>query len=582
MKANTAFDDLAQAIASTICDDFTEYNAEFRAITRRARTRFETRDWKGSQRDAVERIELYDIIVRRSTLELKLRLGHLCKNKILWNKTKAAYLERVKQFPDSDFYKTFFGSIARGIFETIGIDRDVESLAVDFEPAIRGSGALQAEAYIYRNSKQDLMRRILTDFAFSVPYRDIDADIDFITGEVKEFRRRNHFTAMIERVEIIRPVFHQLTRAYLVGRAIAKDITLPFIISLQNTQQEISVDAVMMTQNEAGILFSFTRSYFHVDLERVSDAVEFLRSIMPGKSPGELYTVLGRAKQGKLVRYRNLLGHLKKSNDRFVHAPGDKGLVMVVFTLPSYDIVIKLIRDRFQPPKTASRQDVLDKYQLVFKHDRAGRLIDAQEFRYLSFDKDRFSEELLDELLQETAESIRLVGDQVILKHCYIERRLTPLNLYLRQADPVAAQKVIYDYGQAIRDLALSNIFPGDLLIKNFGVTRYGRVIFYDYDELCMVTDCNFREMPQPRTMEDEMRSETWFYVAENDVFPEQFISFLGFDKELECFFLEWHGEILTARYWRGLQSRHRMGQVLDVLPYHRYPVNPAWEPCRT
>ncbi|MCI0653512.1 MAG: bifunctional isocitrate dehydrogenase kinase/phosphatase [Methylococcaceae bacterium] len=576
MKPDTAFDELARAIASTICDDFTEYNTEFRAITRRARTRFETRDWKGSQRDAVERIELYDITVKRSTLELKLRLGHLCKNKTLWIKTKAAYAERVNHFPDSDFYKTFFGSIARGIFETIGIDRDVESLAVDFEPAARQSGALKAEAYIYRNSKQDLFRRILTDFSFSVPYRNIDADIEFLTREVKEYRRRNNFTGTIDRVEIIRPVFHQLTRAYLVGRLIGQDITLPFILSLENTTDGIAVDAVMMTQNEAGILFSFTRSYFHVDLERVSDAVEFLRSIMPGKAAGELYTVLGRAKQGKLVRYRNLLNHLRKSHDCFVHAPGDKGLVMVVFTLPSYDIVVKLIRDRFAPPKTSSRQDVLDKYQLVFKHDRAGRLIDAQEFRYLSFKKDRFCEELLDELIHETAESIRIVDDNVILKHCYIERRLTPLNLYLQKADPVAAQKVVYDYGQAIRDLALCNIFPGDLLIKNFGVTRYGRVIFYDYDELCMVTDCNFREIPPPQSMEDEMRSETWFYVADNDVFPEQFIAFLGFGKELDSFFLEWHGEILTARYWRDLQTRHRMGQVLDVLPYHRYPVNPV------
>jgi len=328
-----------------------------------------------------------------------------------------------------------------------------------------------------------------------------------------------------------------------------------------------------MSQNAAHILFSFTRSYFHADIENVSDAVVFLKSIMPDKPSGELYTVLGRAKQGKTIRYRNLLKHLDNSTDCFVHAPGDKGLVMVVFALPSYDIVIKIIRDRFAYPKTTSRQDVLNKYKLVFEHDRAGRLIDAQEFRYLSFDKSRFSEPLLEELLTDTADTTKLDGDKIIFNHCYIERRLTPLNIYLQEANSSDTHKIVYDYGQAIRDLALSNIFPGDLLIKNFGVTRYGRVIFYDYDELCMVTDCNFREMPPPQTLEDEMRSESWFYVADNDVFPEQFISFLGFGADLKKFFLKWHSDSLTARYWRDLQTQHRMGRVLDVLPYHRNPI---------
>ncbi|MGR9105849.1 MAG: bifunctional isocitrate dehydrogenase kinase/phosphatase [Gammaproteobacteria bacterium] len=574
MTAYAAFNELAKEVAATICEDFSDYNTEFRAITRRARQRFESRDWKGSQRDAVERIELYDITVKRTRGEIQRRLGHLYRNKTLWAKIKASYANLIGAFPDSEFYKTFFSSITRGVFETVGVDRDVEFLALDFEPAPQPAEPLKAESYVYKKSQKDLFRAVLLDFSFAVPYRDLDADIEFIAREVKTYREQNKFNGEIDRLEMIKPVFHQLTRAYLVGRLVGKEITLPFLISLKNTEEGIVVDAVMMTLNEASILFSFTRSYFHVDLERVSEAVGFLRTIMPGKSAGELYTVLGRAKQGKTVRYRNLLDHLKKSRDTFVHAPGDKGLVMVVFTLPSYDIVIKIIRDRFAPPKTSSRQDVLDKYQLVFKHDRAGRLIDAQEFRYLAFDRDRFSEGLLEELANETKETTRFVDGQVIFKHCYIERRLTPLNLYLQQTDPLAAQKVVYDYGQAIRDLALSNIFPGDLLIKNFGVTRYGRVIFYDYDELCMVTDCNFREMPPPQSIDDEMRSETWFYVADNDVFPEQFISFLGFGKELESFFMEWHAEILTARYWRELQTRHRMGQVLDVLPYHRYPVD--------
>ena len=295
------------------------------------------------------------------------------------------------------------------------------------------------------------------------------------------------------------------------------------------------------------MLISYTRSYFHVDLKTVGNAVVYLKSLLPHKTVGELYTVLGRAKQGKTDRYRSLLQHLDKTDDCFFLAPGEKGLVMIVFTLQQYDIVIKIIRDRFAPPKDISRKDVMARYQQVFEHDRAGRLADAQEFRYLEFDMDRFDLALLEELNSEAKQNILLEKDKIIFKHCYIERKLVPLNLYLQQAKRADAERKVYDYGQAIRELALSNIFPGDLLLKNFGVTIHGRVIFYDYDELCMVTDCNFRDLPIARTDEDEMRADAWFFVAGNDIFPEQFISFLGLEPYLRDFFLHWHQEILTA-----------------------------------
>ena len=573
MIEDPSFIELAREIASTISNDFSEYNSEFRRITQRARSRFENRDWKGSQRDAVERIELYDIAVSRTATEIKLRLGYLCNNKSLWTLTKSSFAEIIKNYHDSEFCKTFFSSITRKLFETIGVDKDVEFTAVEFAVTPRPTKPIPSKTYELGNSQQDLFREILTDFEFSAPYINIEEDIRYICNEVNAFRAHWNIQKDIQRIEIVTPVFHQLTRAYLIGKLHGDGCTLPLIISLKNTAPGVAVDAVMLTKNEASILFSFTRSYFHVDLERVGDAVGYLAPIMRRKTAGELYTVLGRAKQGKTDRYRSLLEHLKNSNDCFEHAPGDKGLVMLVFSLPSYDIVIKVIRDHFAYPKTTSRQDVLDKYQLVFEHDRAGRLIDAQEFRYLTIARNRFAPGLLDELLSETSESVRVDGEHVILDHCYIERRLTPLNLYLQQANISDAKKIVYDYGQAVRDLALSNIFPGDLLLKNFGVTRYGRVIFYDYDELCMVTDCNFRDLPPPQTLEDEMSAETWFYVGENDVFPEQFISFLGFDEELKQFFLDWHSEILTASYWRTLQTQHRLGKVIDVLPYHRYPI---------
>jgi isocitrate dehydrogenase kinase/phosphatase len=290
----------------------------------------------------------------------------------------------------------------------------------------------------------------------------------------------------------------------------------------------------------------------------------------------ELFTVLGRAKQGKTERYRELMRNLEQTSDLFEHAAGERGLVMVCFTLPSFDVVFKVIRDRFAYPKTVLRDEVMAKYRLVFIHDRAGRLVDAQEFRRLRFPRARFSAQLLEELQQETSQTVHEDGPDLVFDHMYIERRMTPLNLYLRNAPAPAAEQAVLDYGQCIRDLACTNIFPGDLLLKNFGVTRHGRVIFYDYDELCQVTDCNFRDVPQATNEDDELRGEAWFYVAENDVFPETFLRFLAFDDAQREALMRVHSEILTAAFWRNVQLRIREGEVVEVLPYHPHRVRVA------
>jgi isocitrate dehydrogenase kinase/phosphatase len=367
-----------------------------------------------------------------------------------------------------------------------------------------------------------------------------------------------------------------MSRAYLVGRLLGEGFQLPLVVALRNTERGLLVDAVMLRESDVSILFSFTRSYFHVDLERVGDAVCFLRNLMPRKPVSELFTVLGRAKQGKTERFREIFRHLEATDDRFVVAPGEKGLVMACFTLASFDVVFKVIRDRFPMVKNVLREEVMAKYDMVFRHDRAGRLVDAQEFKQVRFPRHRFDAEVLRELLGECALSAHEEGDDLILGLVYIERKLTPLNLYLKSATPEQAELAVIEYGQAIRELAYTNIFAGDLLLKNFGVTRHGRVIFYDYDELCPVTDCRFRDLPQARDDEDELRADPWFQVNDNDVFPETFIRFLPFDPRLKAVFLDKHGVLLEADWWRQLQARLREGDMVEVLPYHPHRVRVA------
>ncbi len=566
--------ELARRTAAEIFAAFEDYNQTFRAITRRAERRFVEREWQLGQRDAVERIELYDRRVERCLADLVGRLGRHIAEEGTWREIKAEFARLIATCPDRKFDATFFNSLTRKVFKTVGLNRDVEFATVADEEGESNTPPRPGELPVrVATGGPDLIpavEQLLAVAPWARRYADAGATAGYVAGEIAAVLAARSLPVSGLRLEVLAPVFYRATRAFLVGRVAGADWNLPLVLAFAHPDEGVVADAVMMSEYEVRPLFGFSRSYFHADLPAVEPAVQYLSSIMPGKPLDEIYTVLGRAKQGKTERYRSLFRHLARSTDNFVHAEGIRGLVMVVFTLGSSQLVFKVIRDRFPEPKTASRDEVMAKYQFVFQHDRVGRLVDAQEFRRLTFPRARFAPELLNELLTEAAGTCRVDGDDLIIEHCYLERRLRPLDVYLRQSEPEAARRAIRDYGQAIRDLALSNVFPGDLLLKNFGVSRHGRVVFYDYDELCLVTECNFRDLPTARDDEDEMRDEPWFYVGPNDVFPEQFLEFLGLRGELRAEFLEHHGELLTADYWRELKAAHLAERHLEVVPYTR------------
>jgi len=548
-----------------IYDGFIHYNAVFHRITRRARTRFEKRDWQGHQQDIVDRVDLYEKSVRRIVLELRRHLGTRVKDRELWNAIRSYFGRRLEKVPDAGFIKTFFNSVTRRIFGTVGIDTKLEFVSVDLYADIELVYSLNLKRYPFWGSTEKIFAAILNDFSFRVPYADsIHDDIgQFVEAR---FSRKNEYL----RFEFIDSFFYQSARAYLIGRVVTHKDVSPIVIAFKNTDKGIIIDAVLTSEVEVSIVFSYTRSYYFADPNSVVGAVHFIHSILPKKPIDELYTVLGRLRQGKTERHRIFTEHLKSTSDQFVHTDGDEGLVMIVFTLPSYDLVFKIIRDKFGYPKTITRSEVIEKYKLVSKHDRAGRLIDTQEFLNLKFPIKRFSKELLDELIQDASNTVEIIDDNLLIKHVYIERRVRPLNLYINEVSREKAELAILDYGQALKDLARTNIFPGDLLLKNFGVTRHSRILFYDYDEVSLITECNFRDIPQASDDIDEMRSESWYFVGAHDMFPEEFIKFLSMDEELRSLFLVVHGELLTAEYWREIQAMHRSGKVSLVVPYDR------------
>jgi isocitrate dehydrogenase kinase/phosphatase len=565
---NTPDPELALRAATLIRDRFADYNARFRSVTRRARQRFETRDWAGARLDAVGRIELYDRCAGETMEALAGLLGPAANDRGLWNRIRDTYAELVAGLLDQELNKTFFNTLSRRSHRIRGVQPDIEFVALDIEPTDRISHPVARFGYAGSQDLAALFERVLADFRFGVPYAHPRACAERIADCLRQ--RLAHFgEPPVLALELLQTVFYRERRAYLVGRVFGASRFSPVVIALTHEDAGIVADAVLTERESLAVLFGYTRSYFHADLETVGDAVVFLRTLLPAKPIDELYTVLGRAKQGKTERYRHFLRHLEqRPEERFVHADGERGMVMAVFTLPSYPLVFKLIRDRFAYPKTIGREEVRAKYDLVFRHDRVGRLVDAQEFRYLRFPLAQFAPVLLDELLGECTESVYREGEDLVVAHCYLERRLRPMNLYLREAEPDAARRAIVDYGQSIKDLARSNIFPGDLLMKNFGISRTGRAIFYDYDELCLVTECRFRAMPRARTDEEELAHGAWFHVGEHDVFPEQFPRFLGLDEGLLSALLAAHGDIFDVSWWQDVQARVQAGGFADVPPY--------------
>jgi isocitrate dehydrogenase kinase/phosphatase len=550
--------------AAIVREAYEAYREGFRAFTVRARVHFEAGDWLAAQRDSAERLDLYGACLAPALGRLHDGLGERFHERAVWRAVNRGYAHGLPGRPDAELAETFFNSVTRRVFATAGVDPAIEFVhpaAAEPLPALFGSVTRTCPR---RQDTAGLVARLLDHHRFACGYEDLGRDATRIARALDAAD-----PTRVHALETARPLFFRNKGAYVVGRVLrAGGRAHPIVVALANPHGRVVADAVLLTEDEASIVFSFTRSYFFVDTDRPRELVGFLRSLMPRKPVSELYDAIGHNKHGKTELYRALLAHIETSDDRFEVAAGQRGMVMAVFTLPSWDLVFKVIRDRFPPPKTATRREVMRKYELVFRHDRAGRLVDAREFEHLKFDRRRFSADLLAELSAEAAGSVAIGDDSVVLQHLYTERRLRPLDLYLREATPAEGRVAILDYGESIRDLARSNIFPGDMLLKNFGVTRHGRVVFYDYDELAVLTDCRFREVPRALYDDEETSGEPWFFVGENDVFPEEFLPFLGLSGEPREAFLARHADLLGVAFWTAMQEEHCAGRVPDIFPY--------------
>ncbi len=559
---------LAALCAEETRNAFRDYEERFDEITRRAAVRFLGRDWQGSYDDASERLRLYSKVLDGLTSRVTERMGERLRRRSVWVATKAVYSSLIAQSVRFEIAESFFNSLTRRVFTTEGVDQTIEFVDTDFDAPPPTPDAATARSYSGA-ALPDLIANALLDWegggfseeCWSDPQGAAAAAAERIVAEVPQ-----HQTTSLE---IFRSTFYRGRGAYLVGRVISDGASIPVAFCVRHPNESgLRLDAVLLGEGDLSVLFSYTRAYFRVAAPSAFELVKWLRELMPLKRVADLYNAIGHNRHAKTEFYRDFMRHLQQSDDCFASAEGTRGMVMIVFTLPSYDVVFKLIRDRFDAPKDIDRADVLRRYRLVFEHDRAGRLVEAHEFEHLRIPRDRFEAALLENLKSDASETVKVDGSDLMIAHAYVERRVRPLNLFFAECEEAAAIAAACDWGQSIKDLARSNIFAGDLLTKNFGLTRRDRVVFYDYDELALLTDCNFRAMPQARSYEEEMSAEPWFSVRPNDIFPEEFPNFLSFPEPARKALFERHGDLFAPEFWRGVQEKLRAGTLPEIFPY--------------
>ena len=559
-----------ESAAETIRRAFDEHRRRVREITSRVQQRFESRDWTGIRQDTIERLGLNSQAIGRLCSVLSEQLGDRLKDRALWAGLKEAYTAAILGRNDFELAQTWFNSLSRRVFGHDGVDPTIDFTSEELPLPYRGWEMASARMYAVRRIDAGVVRKIVEDAGFGVRFLRLEEDAELAAGRIRQTLRDRFGTEEVEALDVLRPIFFRNKGAYIVGRARLREShqLLPLLLPVVSRETGLELDAVLSSEDEASVVFSFARWYFHADVESPREVIGFLMSILPKKRVAELYISLGYNKHGKTELYRDLLRHVASAEEPFIVSEGQRGLVMSVFDLPSYPFVFKIIKDRFPPQKTASREKVREKYREVLQHDRVGRLVDFQEYEHLKIPRARFDPGLLEELLRESSRNVEVQEEDVIIRHVYVERRVMPLDVYLRKVEEEDALAAISDWGRCIKDLAAANIFPGDVLLKNFGVTRHGRVVFYDYDEVGRLTDYHFRPFPTARHDFEELASETWFAVAEGDVFPEELGRFLGLEGSRREAFLQEHGDLFEVDFWRRMQERNLSGEVIEFFPY--------------
>ena len=576
---------ISLSIAKKILLGFEHHYQNIKSASIEAKRCFEEKEWEKIENDSKLRLNFYDeqvdVFCKNLSSELKKQTLYGAKaefnetqkmdkfNSDFWKNTKHVYIELITSHKQPELAETFYNSVFCRIFSRSFYNNQyiftkpcVSLNYIDMDEPVIDS------YFVDDGQLKETLTSVLNNYKFSCKFGNLDQDIERLQEQL--IKQMPRLQSEVFELQFISTPFIRGKCAYIVGKIVTQlHSDVPVLIALLNDENKgLYVDSLLTDIGSISIIFSFSRSYFFITTDYPSAIVEYLKELLPGKTRAVLYSAIGLHKQGKTLLYRHFLKYSKITSEKLIIAPGIKGMVMSVFTFPMYPYVFKVINDQFAPPKMGTKEMVKDRYYFVKNHVRIGRLADTWEFSNVAFPLKDIDDALLKELEKKASSNIEIENDLLIIKHMYIENKMTPLNMYLETANKKQQNHIINDYGKAIDELINSNIFPGDMLTKNFGVTRQNRVVFYDYDEITLMSTPIFKKIPEAKTYEQEMASEPWYYVGQNDVFPEEFKYFMLPNPYMKEVFNKKYKKLLDADYWVSIQEKIKQNGVMDYYPY--------------
>ena len=572
MARATRDDEMISLAARCILQEFELYYVESRGIPAQAQAAFEARDPARSIALSRRRLSIYSESIHALAAQLLDAYPALAADPTLWPQIEAHYLPMTTGRYEEDLAIAFLHSSRRMIVKD-------EWQPVDYSFGRAARRASPVQVYIHRDFsggaglRPAIVREILEIPDFKRAFRDLQGDAERVAQRVNaELGFDGHDLDVVRVIQMIDAGFFRNRGAYLVGRIILRERSaVPFVLSLENDESGIFVDAVLTREAAIHNIFSSTLANFHVNDPHYHELAAFLHSVMPGRALGLHYSTIGFNHVGKVAVMDELRGELDTSKERFETAPGFRGSVAIAFTAPSSAYVLKIIRDTptdsYKWGHFAGIESVLDKYRRVHEINRTGSMLDNIIYYNIRLEQSWFAPELLEELLAFAGQTVSQQDGSLTFKHLIVQPKMVPLPLFLETAARKDAEAAVVNLGHCIKNNAAANIFNKDLDGRNYGVSHFHKVYLFDYDALEVFTDVKIRTNVGREEGEEDIPD--WFFEDGVIFLPEEIESGLRIhDRALRRLFREAHGDLSSTDYWETLQGALKEGRVPRIRIY--------------
>jgi isocitrate dehydrogenase kinase/phosphatase len=556
--------------ADWILSVFDSFYEEFVKLTWAAKAAFESRDHPTAVANARRRLGLYNATVYPLADELRSGFPELKEREPLWAEIEAVYRVAVRGRYEADLALAYLHSAQRRVHH--GEWKPVE---YGFE----GSGrVVPPENAVYERLACSwpitplVIQKALQVAELAVPFCDPVRDAELIARRVNDVLAARS-GAGLRAIEMVRAGFFRNRGAYLVGRLVLKGAELkPFVIALLNGEEGVRAEAVLHAVPHVHNLCSSTEAPFQVTNRHYHELSAFLLSIMPRRPLGLHYSTIGYYHYSKVAVMYEVRRRLMHDRELLGVAPGSPGTVTIAFTSPQSDYVLKVIRDR---PTSGYKWDsfegvdaVLAKYKRVHEINRTGSMLDNIVYYNLKLERSWFEPALASELLDSVTNSVQLRDGALIFKYLIVQRKLTPLNVFLETAPADRAERAIINLGFCIRNNAAANVFNKDFDTRNYGVSRYLKIYLYDYDAVEALTEMKVRTNLDRCDGEEDVPA--WFFEPGVVFLPEEIEAGLRVrSRTLRRVFRTAHADLMSVGYWEGLQQALRAGKVPGI---HTFP----------